>query len=90
MDTVRSADPRLAELRALAAALEGTLRTCQALLDARRPVDLTGFADRVGRLCAACLDLPPEQGRLLRHALAELLARLDLAEAALRLAGPCA
>ena len=95
MDTFRSlrtapgADPRLTEIRVMAERLDGTLRTCEALLLAARAVDLTGLDAAAGRLCAACLDLPPEMGRAVRPPVAELLARLDMVEAAIRLAGAC-
>ncbi len=94
MDTFRSpdadpqsADPRLAGIGVMVERLDGTLRTAQALLLAARSVDLSGLDAAAGRLCAASLDLPPEAGRALREKLAELLARLDMVEAALRLAG---
>lgn len=62
--------------------LGGTLRLARVLADARRPLDLTGLPDLAGRLCAACLDLPPEQGRAMRPRLATLLAELDALTAA--------
>ena len=60
----------------------GMLALAHALAVSRRPLDLAGLTDLAGRLCAACLDLPPEQGRALRPRLAELLGEVDaLAEA---------
>jgi hypothetical protein len=46
-------------------------------------VNLDGMDQMVGRLCARCLDLPPEEGRLLRPRLAELLSDIDALHAAL-------
>ena len=62
----------------------GTLRMARALVEARRPVDLAGLQDSIGRLCAASLDLPPEQGRAMRPQLAAVLAELDALEHAMR------
>jgi hypothetical protein len=90
MDTLRSlaaeadTDPRLADIRVMAERLDGTLRTCQALLLSARAVDVTGLDTTAGRLCAAILDLPPEIGVRLRALLAGLLARLDAVELAFR------
>ena len=57
--------------------ITGMLTVARALAEMRRPIDLTGLDDAVGRLCAACLDLPPEAGRELRPRLWRLLAELD-------------
>ena len=64
----------------------GVLRLARVLAAAHRPLDLTGLNDLAGRLCAAALDLPPEQGRALRPALAALIGELDALAAAC--AGP--
>ncbi len=53
------------------------LTLARALAASRRPLDLAGLDDLAGRLAAACLDLPPEQGRALRPRLQGLLAELD-------------
>ena len=71
----------------MAEAACGTLRMARALVESRRPVDLAGLQDSVGRLCAASLDLPPEQGRALRPRLAAVLAELDALEQAMQRAG---
>jgi hypothetical protein len=90
MDTLRSlsaepdADPRLADIRVMAERLDGTLRTCQALLLSSRAVDVTGLDATAGRLCAAILDLPPETALRLRGSLVGLLTRLDAVELAFR------
>jgi len=69
---------------AMAEAACATLRVARALVESRRSVDLAGLQDAVGRLCAACLDLPPEQGRTLRPQLATVLGELDALSVALR------
>lgn len=64
------------------------LMLARALAQARRTLDLEGLDTLVGRACAACLDLPPQQGRALRPRLAALLAELDaLGDAIARGAG---
>ena len=55
----------------------GLLMLARALAASRRPLDLAGLDELAGRLAAACLDLPPEQGRALRPLLHGLLAELD-------------
>ncbi len=72
----------------MAGRLDATLRTSEALLRTARAVDLRGLDVEVGRLCAASLDLPPDQGKILRQSLAELLDRLDALQAALPLGAP--
>ena len=57
--------------------ISGTLRLARVLAERQRTLDLRGLPDQVGRLCAAALDLPPEQGRALRPQLSALLAELD-------------
>jgi len=74
---------RLQATERLAVALEGILRVAEGLARAHRPVDLRGLDDTTGRLCACCLDLPPEQGRALRPVLQHVLARLESLQAAL-------
>ena len=71
----------------MAEAACGTLRMARALVESRRHVDLAGLQDAVGRLCAASLDLPPEQGRALRPQLAAVLAELDALARAMQAAG---
>ena len=60
------------------------LRLARVLADARRPLDLTGLDEMAGRLAAACLDLPPDEGRATRPRLCALLAELDALDAACR------
>lgn len=69
-----TADPHV---RHLLDQLGGMLKLARALVQTRRPLDLDGLAELAGRACAACLDLPPEQGRALRPHLAALLAEVD-------------
>jgi hypothetical protein len=69
--------PPVAAVAHLIDEIGGTLRLAGVLVAARRPVDLVGLEDTVGRLCAACLDLPPDLGRAQRLRLLALLAELD-------------
>ncbi len=69
--------PFPASLDAGIAALEGMLRVALALAQAARPIDLAGLDQRVGRVCAQALDLPPAEGRALRPRLAGLLAGIE-------------
>jgi len=68
--------------------LATVMRTAEALVLEHRRVDLQGLEDLAGRLCAACLDLPPEHGRQARSLLQDLLIRVDTLEAAMRLQNP--
>lgn len=61
----------------MAAHLEASLRALRDAAQARAPVDLTGMDWEIGRLCAACLDLPREQGRALRPHLARVADALE-------------
>ncbi len=81
-------DRRLEEVEAFAEQLGATLRTAEVLVREQRRVELQGLDGLAGRLCAACLDLPPEYGRLMRRHLDALLVRVDALEAAMRLSGP--
>ncbi len=62
---------------AVAEAITGMLRMAQLLTRSRRRIDLAGLEEKVGRLCAAALDLPPAEGRAMRPLLATVLAELD-------------
>ena len=57
--------------------LGGLLQVARALAGAGRALDLAGLDLLAGRVAAACLDLPPEQGRALRPRLAALLGEID-------------
>lgn len=59
------------------------LRLARGMLGSGRRVDLAGLDQMVGRLCARCLDLPPEEGREMRPRLAALLAEIDALNATL-------
>lgn len=72
-----------AAARATADQVSGTLRVAQALAEAGRRLDLSGFERVVGRLCAQAVDLSPEQGRTLRPMLIDLLDQIDALEARL-------
>jgi hypothetical protein len=81
-------DGRLPAVEALAEQFDATLRTAEALVRAHRRVDLQGLDQLAGRLCAASLDLPPEQGRMVRPTLVALLSRVDDLEAAMHIHSP--
>jgi hypothetical protein len=66
----------------LADGLAATLHMAHALVDTRRGVELAGLDRMVGLLCARALDLPPEQGRIIRVRLITLRAELDALAAA--------
>ena len=72
----------------MAEVIGATLRELRRSVASRTPVDLQGMAWDVGRLCAACLDLPPEQGRALRPRVQAVAADLDALHAALLETGP--
>lgn len=79
----------LENVRTLTDGLARMLRTARALVDQQRLIDLRGLEADVGVLCARALDLPPEQGRLMRLELLALLSELDLlGEAVAARAGP--
>jgi hypothetical protein len=79
----------LETVRTLADGLARMLRTARALVGQRRLIDLAGLEADIGVLCARALDLPPEQGRLMRLELLALLSELDLlSEAVAARAGP--
>lgn len=59
------------------------LRLARGMVQAGRRVELEGLDQMVGRLCARCLDLPPEEGRALRPMLAALLVEIDALNASL-------
>ena len=77
--SAQSPDPAGASARLddAIAALEGMLKVARGLVAAERPIDLAGLDQRVGRICAQALDLPPEAGRMLRPRLASLLAGIE-------------
>jgi hypothetical protein len=70
-------------VQALASGLASTLRLARVMAETRRPLDLRGLDGQIGLLCAKALDLPPEQGRALRQALAALLADTEALHQAL-------
>ena len=73
----------LIELRAFADGVTQTLGVACRLVEAGRPVDLTGLEDQVGLVCAKALDLQPAEGRLMRGVLAALLVRAEALSVAL-------
>ena len=67
----------IAAVRALADELTRTVEMACALAEAGRSIDLTGFNDQVGLLCAKSLDLPPDDGRQIRPRLIALSGSIE-------------
>jgi hypothetical protein len=67
----------LARLMSLASRLTRTVAVARALVAADRMVDLAGFEDGVGLLCAKALDLDRPCSRQMVPAMLELLAQID-------------
>jgi hypothetical protein len=59
-------------VRALANELMRLISAARALVEAGGDIDLADFDNQVGLLCIRTLDLPPDQGRLLRPRLIAL------------------
>ncbi|HJS85210.1 MAG TPA: hypothetical protein VJ779_07090 [Acetobacteraceae bacterium] len=76
-------DTPLERVRAGIASLRRTASLARTLAGAGRPIDLTGLDGQVGLVCARALDLPPEEGRLVRSDLRALLAEVDALAASL-------
>lgn len=70
-------------LRCLSDGLVRAIGITRALTESGRHVDLAGFTDAIGRLCAGALDLSPAIGRQARPLLVEVLLALDHAGAAI-------
>ena len=78
-----------ARLIGLAERLTRTLAVARALVMAGRPLDLTGFDDGIGMLCAQTLDLPTEDARAMRPVLLGLMENVNqLAEIFTQKLGP--
>ncbi len=77
-------DGPAASLREAIAAAAAMLRLAEGIAAAGRKVDLTGLDDRLGRICAQALDLPPAEGAGVRAELVALLGDLDALTLALR------
>ena len=60
------ADMPMDAVRALANELLRLVGAACALVEAGGDIDLANFDNKVGLLCAWMLDLPPDEGRLLR------------------------
>ena len=76
MTEADSYDP-VAAVRTMADELMQTIEVARALASSGRAIDLTGFDQQVGLLCAKSLDLPPDAGRGLRPRLIALSAALQ-------------
>jgi hypothetical protein len=72
-----AADAPLHALRSYLEDLNNSIVVARTLLERGHTVDLTGFDDLVGLLCAKALDLPPDQGRVVRSDLIALAAAVD-------------
>ena len=66
-----------AAVRAQIEKLTHMIGIARALAESGRPVDLTGFDDDVGLLCAKALDLPADEGRKIRPLVIALSAAMD-------------
>ncbi len=73
----------LERLRLLSDGLVRSIGITRVLAEAGREVDLAGFTDAVGLLCARALDLSPETGQHAWPLLDAVLHALDHAHAAL-------
>jgi hypothetical protein len=82
MSGIAAHDP-LAGVCVLADELASTIGLARALAESGRAVDLTGLDSRIGLLCAKSLDLPPEQGRAMRHRLISLSGSIEALSRAL-------
>ncbi len=65
------------QLLGLAERLARTLAVARALVLAGRPLDLTGFDDGIGMLCAQTLDLPTQDARAMKAVLVGLMESVD-------------
>lgn len=75
---------RVASLRSFLEDLENAAAIATTLVRDGHLIDLDGFDVQVGLLCAKALDLPTEQGRLMRPDLLRLCGRLETLDAALK------
>ena len=82
MSTAQSYDA-VAAVCELADDLTRTIEMARALAESGRSIDLTGFTDHVGLLCAKSLDLPPADGRRIRPRLIALSGCIEMLSRAL-------
>lgn len=75
---------RVATLLSFLEDLENAAAIATTLVRDGHLIDLDGFDAQVGLLCAKALDLPTEQGRLMRPDLLRLRGRLETLDAALK------
>ena len=64
-------------------AMEATLALAEAFAAERRPIDLDGLEDEIGRLCVACLAAPRSALPALRARLMALVGLVDRLRAAM-------
>lgn len=76
-------DPKQHVVEALAEHIHKTLSLTETFILQRRRVDIAGIEEHIGRLCAATLDLPIEQGRAVVPKLRDLHARIGAIATAL-------
>ncbi len=88
MQSPSADDERCAKIETQAEAARGVLRMAASLVAAGRVVDLAGLQDSVGRVCAGCLDLSPEQGRAMRPMLIGLAQEVERLDTLMRPATP--
>jgi hypothetical protein len=74
---------------ALADEVTNVLNVATLFVQAGCSIDLTGFNDQVGLLCAKSLDLPPDEGRRVRPRLILLSGSIGALSRALQKAAPC-
>jgi hypothetical protein len=77
MSDAETLDPAEA-VRELAEKLTHMLGVARALAESGRAIDLAGFEQDVGLLCAKSLDLPPAAGREMRPHLVALSGAVEL------------
>ncbi len=81
---VDATDTGLTELRSFLEDLENAVTVATTLVHDGHRIDLEDFDSQVGLLCAKALDLPDDQGRLLRTDLMRLREKLEVLEICLK------
>ncbi len=81
-----SSSDRFAAVGVMITSVSATLQLTRSLVVAGRKVDIEGLDRIVGILCARALDLPADEGRLVRPYLAVMLMELDALSVAINAA----